>query len=108
MKIQKTKRTVRAPKSEPFRADYLAQLRDPAFAAEFLNAVLRDGDLQEMLNTIRDLAEANGGMAALADKAKLKRQSVYKMLSQAGNPSIHNFDSILLAMGLRLSIAPAK
>ena len=41
--------------------------RDPAFAAEYLNAVLEDGDQTELLTALRYMAGAFGGVAVQPD-----------------------------------------
>ncbi len=38
----------------------------PEFAAEYLNAVLEDGDQQELLLALRRMADAFGGVPKLA------------------------------------------
>jgi DNA-binding phage protein len=45
--------------------------KDPAFAAEYLNAVLEDGDQDELMLALRRMSEAFGGMPKLAEKAEL-------------------------------------
>lgn len=42
--------------------------RDPAFAAEYLNAVLEDGDQTELLTALRYIAGVFGGVAGQADQ----------------------------------------
>jgi DNA-binding phage protein len=44
---------------------------DPAFAAEYLNAVLEDGDQAELTLALRRLASAFGGVSHLAEEAEL-------------------------------------
>ena len=53
---------------------------------------------------MRNVAEANGGMATIAEKAKLSRESLYRMLSKEGNPEIKSLITLLHTMGLRLSV----
>ena len=43
-------------------------------------------------------------MAAIAEKADLSRESLYRMLSKRGNPEIKSLLRLLRAMGLKLSI----
>jgi len=45
-------------------------------------------------------------MAALARRAGIPRESLYRMLSSRGNPSYAAVRSILGAVGLRLSVEP--
>jgi probable addiction module antidote protein len=45
-------------------------------------------------------------MAALAEKANLSRESLYRMLSKRGNPEFKSLYSLLRAMGLRIAVEP--
>jgi probable addiction module antidote protein len=80
-------------------------LGDPREAAEYLNAALEDGDPEGFLLALRNVAEAQGGIAHLAEKAKLNRESLYRMLSDRGNPEFRSLDALLHALGFRLAIA---
>ncbi len=87
-----------------YQKDLIASLRDPREAAAYLNAALEDGDRAVFLLAIRNVAEAYGGMSALAEKAGLNRESLYRMLSKRGNPEIKSLSALLHAMGLRLAV----
>ena len=65
-----------------------------------------DGDPRVLLQAVRDVAAVRGGMAALARRAGIPRESLYRMLSSRGNPSYAAVRSILGAVGLRLSVEP--
>ena len=49
------------------------------------------------LLALRNVAEAQGGVARLAEKAKLNRESLYKILSERGNPELKSLDALLHA-----------
>ena len=80
--------------------------RDPAFAAEHLNAVREDGDQAELLTALRHMAGAFGGVAGLADQTALNATTLYRTLSPQGNPELRNLTAILKAMGMRLAVQP--
>lgn len=82
------------------------KLKEPDFAAEYLGAVLTDGSFGAFLIALRDVAEANGGVAKLAKLSGLGRESMYKTLSNKGNPQLNTIISVLKALGLELSIRP--
>lgn len=63
-------------------------------------------DRPDSLSSGTTVAEAHGGMTALSRKTKLNRESLYKMLSENGNPDIRSILILLQAMGLRLSMEP--
>ena len=51
------------------------------------------------------MAEAHRGVAQLATKAKLNRESLYKTLSERGNPEFRILEALLHALGFRLAVA---
>src|SRR2546426_10209851 len=76
-----TRGQVMAP-SKPYHPELIKALRDPREATEYLNAALEDGDPEGFLLALRDVAEAKGGVAQLAEAAKLNRESLYRMRSE--------------------------
>jgi len=92
--------------SAPFRAaDYL---RTRADIAAYLKEVLADGDARVVPIALRTVADAVGGMTALAEKTGLSREALYRTLSARGNPRLDTLAAILAAYGLRLSVLPAS
>jgi probable addiction module antidote protein len=77
-----------AKKSTTYQEDLIEALRDPREATAYLNAAMEEGDRALFLLALRNVAEAHGGMAAVSEKAKLNRESLYRMLSRKGNPEI--------------------
>jgi len=47
-------------------------------------------------------------MAALADKTGLSRETLYRTLSEKGNPRLDTLSAILASFDLRLSVQPSK
>ena len=80
--------------------------QDPKFAAEYLDAVLADGDQEEVLTALRYMAKAFGGVRGLANGTKLNATTLYRTLSARGNPELKSLRSVLAVMGLRLSVRP--
>ena len=89
--------------STSYQAGLIKDLANPVEAAAYLNAALGDGDKEVFLLALRDIAEAKG-MARLSKKAKLNRESMYRMLSRRGNPQLSSLTSILENAGLRLAV----
>ena len=56
------------------------------------------------LMALRDVAEAHGGMRKLSERAELNRESLYRMLSRAGNPSFGSLVLVLQKLGLKLQV----
>src|ERR671924_202988 len=81
-------------------------LREPAEAAAYLNAHLEEKgkDAEKLfLMALRDVAAAFG-MKALASKASVGRESLYKSLAKSGNPRLSTLAALLRAMGLELAV----
>ena len=89
--------------STSYQEELIKDLANPDEAAAYLNAALEDGDKEVFLMALRDIAEAKG-MARLSKKAKLNRESMYRMLSRRGNPQLSSLTSILENAGLRLAV----
>ncbi|MDB5972419.1 MAG: transcriptional regulator [Hydrocarboniphaga sp.] len=90
--------------SRPYHA--ASYLRSDEDRAAYLEALLEDGDARVLTLGLRDLAESVGGMSALASKAGLSRETLYRTLSDAGNPRLDTLAAILKVFGLRLSVLP--
>jgi len=95
-----------AKKTTTYQEDLIDALKDPREAAAYLNAAMEEGDRELFLLALRNVAEAHGGMAAVSEKAKLNRESMYRMLSKKGNPEIKSILTLLHTMGLKMSIEP--
>ncbi len=93
--------------TESYDAFLLEELRDPELAAEYLTAAIEDGSTELFLIALRNVAEANGGVGAIAEATRLNRQSLYRTLSREGNPTLSSLLPVLRAVGLNLSFTPA-
>jgi len=91
-------------KTESYRESLLESLMNPEEAAQYLNACLEDEDARVFLLALRDVADARGGIRALSRRAHLNRESLYRMLSSSGNPSLDSLAAVLNACGLRLAV----
>jgi probable addiction module antidote protein len=81
----------------------------PAFAAEYLKAAIEDTDEpQVLLIALRQIAEAQGGIAKVAKAAGVERESLYRALSPRGNPRLSTLFAVTRAMGLTLTVEPAQ
>lgn len=81
-------------------------LKNPQEAAAYLNTHLEDSESDSedlFLMALRDVAKAYG-VADIAEKAQLGRESLYKSLSAEGNPKLATLRILLKAMGLKLAV----
>lgn len=94
--------------SRPHAEAIIEMLRDdPAFADEYLRAAMeqadQEGGHEALLSALRHVAEAQG-MAQVAERAGIQRESLYRALSPKGNPTLKTLVAVLEAAGLRLAI----
>jgi putative addiction module killer protein/probable addiction module antidote protein len=95
------KTTKRAASVEFDAANYLRPEDVPGFLAE----ALHDGDYRVLPLALRAAADVLG-MAELAALTGLSRETLYRTLSEKGNPRLDTLAAILSAFGLRLAVAP--
>ena len=96
------------PVSRPHDAAVVELLKaDPDFANEYLAAALQEADQPggqtALLAALRHVAEAQG-MAAVAERAGIPCESLYRALSPKGNPTIKTLLAVLGAAGLQLAV----
>ncbi|MCJ2024658.1 MULTISPECIES: addiction module antidote protein [unclassified Methylobacterium] len=87
--------------------DVAEHLQDEAAIAAYIEAVLEDGDPGLVAAAIGDVARARG-MAQIAQETGRSRESLYRALSEKGNPQLDTLIGVLKALGLRLSVKPAS
>jgi probable addiction module antidote protein len=88
-----------------YRKDLLKRLADPELAAEYLAQTLADENNGAFLIALKDVVDAGGGIGNLAERVRITRPSLYKILSKNGNPTLETLQQILKPLGLRVSIA---
>lgn len=94
--------------SRPHDETVVALLKtDPDFAAVHLVAALEEtgapGGQFALLTALRQIAEAQG-MANVAERAGIPRESLYRALSPRGNPTLKTLLALLNATGIRLGV----
>lgn len=93
-------------KSIDYKSYLIQSLKDPEEAAGYLNAALEGGDLKVFFIALQHVAQAQGGITQLAQKAKKSRSSLYKAFSEKANPHLKSTHDILSALGFRLTVLP--
>ena len=81
-------------------ADYLD---DKEMIAEYLNAVLEEGDNSDVVTAIGHIAKS---MTKIADETGLSRPSLYKALSDGAKPQFETIMKVLRAIGGKIHINP--
>lgn len=69
--------------------------------AEYLTQVLKDGDLDELLSAIGDVARAKG-MTQIAKGTGLGRESLYKSFASGSKPKFDTVVKVLDSLGIKL------
>ena len=86
----------------PFDAsDYLD---NETTIAEYLAAALENTDQDAFLLAVRDVAKARG-IANVAAKAGLGRESLYKTLKPGARPRFDTVRRLLVALGVKLDVS---
>ena len=81
-------------------------LRDPAYAAGYLNIALEDDGIEGFLYALQKVARAHG-ISKVATSSDLPRESLYRALSDKGNPGIKPLTRVLDSLGLCLTVSPS-
>jgi len=69
--------------------------------AEYLSQILEDGDLDELLSAIGDIARAKG-MTQIAKDTGLGRESLYKSFTAGARPRFDTIVKVLNSFGVQL------
>ncbi|MES2677022.1 MAG: addiction module antidote protein [Pseudomonadota bacterium] len=81
--------------------------KDRELGANYIKFALqeyqKDGDERPLLDALKQVAIASGGLADLAVKTGLSRESLYKTLSIKGNPTLKTLNIILKVLGYQIS-----
>jgi probable addiction module antidote protein len=80
-------------------------LTDPAEAAAYIDAVMELDDPATLLLALRQVAKAHG-MAEVARRANVGDKTLFRALSETGNPTLDTVTKVLHSVGLRLSVTP--
>ncbi|MBK3398020.1 MULTISPECIES: addiction module antidote protein [Methylobacterium] len=85
--------------------DIVDSLDTPERVALYLEAVLEEGDPALLAAALGDVARAQG-MTQIAKETGLSRETLYRTLSDKGNPQLATLMAVLKSLGLKLTVAP--
>lgn len=91
-----------AIETKPF--DIAEHLKTPEDVRDFLQEVLDTGDEADFIHALSTAARATG-MTEVAKKAGVTRASLYKSLSEGGNPRFTTISKVTRALGCKLAVA---
>jgi probable addiction module antidote protein len=89
-------------RTRDYHAWLVEELKNREVAANYLNEALRNSR-QTFLKALRNVAEA-GTITKVAKKAGVRRESLYRTLSDRGNPRLDTLNSVLGVLGLQIAI----
>ncbi len=92
-------------KLHPF--DAARYLSDDTAVAEYLSAILEEGDTELLLLALGDIARAKG-MSQIAKDSGLGRESLYKALAPGAKPRFDTVLKVAKALGVTFSAQPAQ
>jgi probable addiction module antidote protein len=87
--------------------DAAEYLDTPEAQAEFITAALEGGDRAHITRAIGTVARARG-MSSIAREAGINRESLYRSLSETGDPRLSTLLGVMQALGFSLNIAPVE
>ncbi len=96
----------------PLEKIHVGFLKDPKHSKIAMEVAVeefeKDNDVEALLNTVRLVAKAQGGLAKLARKASVSRQALHEALSSKGNPRLRTFKNVIESLGLRIFVEPVR
>ena len=92
-------------KVTPF--DVAQYLDSEKVIAAYLKEVMETGDNELFLSALGDIAKARG-MTEVAKASGLSRESLYKAVRPGSKPQYETIDRIVHALGLKLTVSPAR
>lgn len=94
-----------APRHTSYDETLLTALKDPLEAAAYIEAVMEMQEPAALVVALRKVAQAHG-MAEVARRAGVGDKTLFRALSEGGNPTLDTVHKVLHAVGLRLSVVP--
>jgi HTH-type transcriptional regulator/antitoxin HigA len=86
--------------SEEYFTKHPDEIED--FLVENFAEYAKDGDSAALLSALRVIAKVKG-VSAVAEETGMTRWGLQKALSASGNPRLENINSIMKALGYRLT-----
>lgn len=84
---------------------FAADLRNSEYAAGYLNVAMEEDGVEGFLYALQKVARAHG-MSKVASATELPRESLYRSMSDKGNPGIKPLLRVLETLGLQIITTP--
>jgi len=83
--------------------DIAQYLDNKEVIAEYLSQILADGDMDELLEALGNIAKAKG-ISQIASETGLGRESLYKTFHQGTKPKFDTIMKILGSLGVKVQV----
>ena len=91
-------------KTRPYSEILIKRLENPVVAAHYLNETLYNSP-DNFLNALKNVAKAHQ-MAKVAKESGIQRETLYRSLSEQGNPTWDTLTSLFGALRLKFIVHP--
>lgn len=88
-------------KLEVTNFDIAQYLDDKEVIAEYLTQILADGNMDELLEALGNIAKAKG-MSQIASETGLGRESLYKTFHKGTKPKFDTIMKVMQSFGVRM------
>lgn len=84
--------------------DIAQYLDDKEVIAEYLSQILADGDMDELLEALGNIAKAKG-MSQIAKETGLGRESLYKTFHKGTKPKFETIMKVMDSFGVKMKVS---
>ncbi len=91
-------------KLEVTNFDIAEYLDNKEVIAEYLSQILADGDMDELLEALGNIAKAKG-MSQIASETGLGRESLYKTFHKGTKPKFDTIMKVMQSLGVRMQVS---
>ncbi|GGD35092.1 transcriptional regulator [Malaciobacter pacificus] len=83
--------------------DIAQYLDNKEVIAEYLSQILADGDMDELLEALGNIAKAKG-MSQIASETGLGRESLYKTFHKGTKPKFDTIMKVISSLGVKVQV----
>lgn len=91
-------------KIEATNFDIAQYLDNKEIIAEYLSSILADGDMDELLEALGNIAKAKG-MSQISKDTGLGRESLYKTFQKGTKPKFDTIMKVLNSFGVKMQVS---
>jgi DNA-binding phage protein len=92
------------PRSASYHEGLVKRLQDPLEAASYIEVVLEEGDPKMLGKALKNVIEAQGGIAQFPAQVKQSYEQLDLILSEQGEIEFYCLRKLLDALGLQLAV----